>query len=163
MIYFLFWNPQQLHLNGIVGDSEGSVWIAGESGLLFRSLDGGGSWTSLDSPYQGTFFGIARAPDSGRLIAYGLRGNAFYSDDAGDSWHRSNTGTDRSIAGGTWLNDRFLVLVGSVGSLRISRDGGQSFSDHSLENRLNLSAVAMQRGRLIAVGQGGIHQPGTIE
>ena len=75
-------NPQQLHLNGVVGDEQGSVWIAAESGLLFRSRDAGASWTTLASPYPGTFFGISRAPDSGRLLAFGLRGHAFYSDDA---------------------------------------------------------------------------------
>jgi len=156
-------NDQQMHLNGVVGDGLGSVWIAAESGLLFRSQDGGVSWVMLDSPYQGTFFGIARAPESGRLIVYGLRGNAFYSDDSGDSWQRSNTPTDRSIAGGRWLNDRFVVLVGNVGSLLISRDGGVNFSDRSLPGRLNLSAVAMRRGHLIVVGQGGIYQPESIE
>lgn len=156
-------NPQQLHLNGVVGDSNGGIWIAGESGLLFRSRDGGSSWSLLDSPYQGTFFGIARAAESGRLIAFGLRGNAFFSDDGGDSWQRSNTDTDRSIAGGSWLNDRFVVLVGNVGSMLVSRDGGENFTDRSLPDRLNLSAVAMQRGRLFVVGQGGIYQPGPLE
>ena len=156
-------NPQKMHLNGVVGDDRGGVWIAAETGLLFRSRDGGASWTALDSPYQGTFFGIARAPASGRLIAYGLRGNAFYSDDGGDSWQRSSTGTDRSIAGGRWLNDRFVVLVGNVGSLMVSRDGGESFTDRSLPSRLNLSAVAAQRGRLFAVGQGGVYQGGTVQ
>lgn len=157
------YNPQQMHLNGVVGDGQDNVWIAAESGLLFRSRDGGVSWTSLESPYQGTFFGITRAPDSGRLIAFGLRGNAFYSDDDGDTWQRSNTNTDRSIAGGRWLNDRYVVLVGNVGSLLVSRDGGENFTDRSLPSRLNLSAVATQRGRLFAVGQGGVYQAGPIE
>jgi photosystem II stability/assembly factor-like uncharacterized protein len=156
-------NPQKMHLNGVAGDEQGGVWIAAETGLLFRSRDGGETWVSLDSPYEGTFFGIARAPDSGRLIAYGLRGNAFYSDDGGDSWRRSSTETDRSIAGGSWLNDRFVVLVGNVGSLLVSRDGGQSFTDRSLPSRLNLSAVAAQHGRLFAVGQGGVYQAGTVK
>ena len=156
-------NPQQMHLNGVVGDGQGGVWIAAETGLLFRSRDGGASWMSLDSPYQGTFFGIARAPDSGRLIAYGLRGNAFYSDDGGDSWNRSTIDSDRSIAGGSWLNDRFVVLVGNVGNLLVSRDGGETFTDRSLPSRMNLSAVATQHGRLYAVGQGGVYQAGPVK
>ena len=76
---------------------------------------------------------------------------------------RSNTNTDRSIAGGRWLNDRYVVLVGNVGSLLVSRDGGENFTDRSLPSRLNLSAVATQRGRLFAVGQGGVYQAGPIE
>ncbi len=34
-------NPDEFHLNAITGDGKGRVFIAGEGGVMFRSLDGG--------------------------------------------------------------------------------------------------------------------------
>lgn len=151
-------NPEQLHLNAITGDRSGSIWIAGEGGQLFRTTDGGSSWTALESPYFGTFFGISRAPRSGRLLVFGLRGNAFYSDDNGASWSASNTGSKRTLFGGVWLDESQVLLVGGVGSVLVSDDGGSTFDDRSLPLRYDLSAIAASQGRLLAVGRGGLHR-----
>ncbi|NIV31558.1 MAG: hypothetical protein GWN58_19350, partial [Anaerolineae bacterium] len=75
-------NPLGYHLNNInqVGDR---LFITAEAGTLYRSSDWGQSWVQLDSPYEGSFFGtIGNA--QGRVIAYGLRGNAFQSNDWGE-------------------------------------------------------------------------------
>jgi photosystem II stability/assembly factor-like uncharacterized protein len=152
-----FNNPDQMHLNAVAGDGDDGVWVAGEGGLLFRSVDSGRNWKTLPSPYHGSFFDIAYEAATGALVVVGLRGNIFRSLDGGDSWQPAAVDTERSLAGVTWLNERYTAAVGAVGSLQLSDDGGDTFSDHSLPARAGLSAVIHYRGRLVVVGQGGIY------
>lgn len=150
-------NPDEYHLNAVTGDGKGGLWIAGEGGVLFYSADYAASWSSLESPYPGSWFGIDYASGSGRLLLFGLRGNVFYSDDAGSSWRQSQVPDDRSLAGGGFINKQYAVLAGSVGTLLVSEDGGESFTARMLGSRVNLASVTCVGDRSIAVGQGGVH------
>lgn len=151
-------NPDEYHLNAVTGDEQGNLWIAGEGGLLFHSSDAGESWRTLDSPYPGSWFGIDLAESSGRLLVFGLRGNVFFSDDGGNHWTASIVATERSLAGGGFLNERYAMLVGAVGTFLVSDDGGASFSARTLGERVNLSAVACAGSQALIVGQGGIYR-----
>ena len=71
---------QRLHLNAIVHLSDGSLLVAGEQGLLARSTDQGATWSALQTPYIGSFFGAQARGDKGALV-YGMRGNVFETDD----------------------------------------------------------------------------------
>ncbi|GAB5451667.1 MAG: YCF48-related protein [Halioglobus sp.] len=150
-------NPDEFHLNAVTGDGGNQLWIAAEGGLLFSSADGGASWKSLESPYHGSWFGIARAPGSGELLIFGLRGNLYRSDDSGQTWQRVEVATDRTLAGGAFINDKYVLLVGAVGTLLVSENGALSFSVKSSGTRQNLSAVTSVASSAVLVGQGGVH------
>ena len=117
-------NPKSLHLYG-VRFSGGSVYVAGEQGLLLKSVDNGAVFSALPSPYKGSFFGLLAAR-SGTLIAYGLRGNAFRSADQGASWEKLETGVPVSISAALELDGGALALLGQTGELLLSRDDGRS-------------------------------------
>ncbi|MDT0636033.1 WD40/YVTN/BNR-like repeat-containing protein [Spectribacter hydrogenooxidans] len=68
------------HLNSIVALDDGTLVIAGETGLLSKSTDGGETWDLIEAPYSGTFFGIRQLGPQG-LLLFGLRGHAFVTDD----------------------------------------------------------------------------------
>lgn len=153
-------NPDILHLNAIsrVGDS---LYIAAEAGALFRSDDNGDSWISLDSPYDGTFFGVVGIGDIGAgehaLVAYGLRGNAFISFNKGSTWQPIDTGIDASLFGATRLSNGSVVLVGDGGfTLQITPKGQVSHLNQTL-NKLPLSAVINNSDTgLLTVGLDGV-------
>ncbi len=151
-------NPYEFHLNAITGGPDGKLWIAAEGGLLFHSGDGGATWETLATPYEGSWFGIIRAPGTNTLVVFGLGGNAFRSVDGGRSWQRVATGSARSLAGGVFINRRYALLVGAVGTLLVSGDGGASFAPRDWGGRQGLSAVAHAADHAILVGQGGIHR-----
>lgn len=151
-------NLNEYHLNAVTGDGEGSVWLAGEGGLLFRSNDHGEQWQRLDSPYEGSWFGLALSPDSAKLLVFGLRGNVYASTDGGIRWQRRAVNSDRTLSGGLFLNANKVALVGAVGTLLFSTDGGNSFSASAMGGRVNLSAVSFADGQILAVGQGGLHR-----
>jgi len=149
-------NPDEFHLNTVTGDGAGRVFIAGEGGVMFRSLDGGRTWETLDTVYSGSWFGAAYDAKYDALLAFGLRGNLYRSTDFGDTWRMvPNKGT-ASLAGGNASGDGGVVVVGGVGTVLLSGDGGASFHRTMLEDRLSLSSGVLRGTQLILVGQGGL-------
>lgn len=108
-------NPSNLHLNSISATG-GKLYVAGESGLLLRSMDGGVTFENLVSPYEGSYFGVTAAK-SGELVAFGLRGKAFWSNDDGSTWSPVDIKTDAAIAAGTELASGAILLVSQAGEL----------------------------------------------
>ncbi|WP_286715786.1 YCF48-related protein [Marinobacter sp. tcs-11] len=153
-------NPYSLHLNSIrkIGQA---LYITAEAGALFRSTDNGQTWQRLDSPYDGSLFGILGSGD-GRLITFGLRGHVFQSLDGGDSWTEIETGTSSSLFGGTLLPDGTAVLVGTQGVTVFIDRNGHVGEIRQADNRLPLSQVISLETELLTVGLGGIQaQPLT--
>jgi len=71
--------------------------------------------TSVSSPWRprtGTYFGVIVKP--GLVLAYGLRGNAWRSNDGGRRWQQTSTGIDTGspaarccpMAGSRWSRRR---------------------------------------------------------
>lgn len=149
-------NPDELHLNAITGDGLGRALIAGESGLLFRSMDGGNTWESLKTIYDGSWFGALYSSTSKALLVFGLRGQLYRSQDFGLQWTPLDSGFEMTLAGGSASPSGEMVIVGSVGAVLHSADGGRSFQRRILADRLSLSSGLQQGERLILVGQGGV-------
>ena len=64
-------NPDEFHLNTVTGDSTGRVFIAGEGGVMYRSLDSGKTWESLKPVYEGSWFGaIYSKPHNAAYLLY---------------------------------------------------------------------------------------------
>ncbi len=161
------------HLNAIAADASGRLYVAAEAGHLYRSGDGGSTWTALPSPYSGSFFGVL--PIAGdTVLAFGLRGNLFRSEDAGLTWARVMTGTEAMLDAGVvagpaampgdaatlrnpaTLGDPEVVVVGLSGAILLSRDGGRSFSVSQQADRKGIAAALVGDGALITVGEGGV-------
>ncbi|SFX60973.1 WD40/YVTN/BNR-like repeat-containing protein [Marinospirillum alkaliphilum] len=147
-------NPEEYHNNAIIRDTANRLFIAGERGMLFRSIDQGASWEQLPLDYDGSLFGLFATP-AGDLVATGLRGNLFISRDAGDSWQALDHDGEQTLNGGLALDDGRLLVVGQNGEYLLGHaDQLQVFT---LPGRNSLLAVARQGQDLIAVGRGGIH------
>jgi photosystem II stability/assembly factor-like uncharacterized protein len=143
------------HLNRIAATGQGRFYIAGEAGHLYRSDDAGARWIELDSPYDGSFFGILPL-DAQSLLAFGLRGHLYRSQNAGASWTKIETGTVAMLNDAARIGARGVVIVGLSGNLLVSGDGGSSFTMHQQPDRKGLSAViADDTGAVVAVGEGG--------
>ena len=139
--------------------SGNDLFIAGESGMLFRSEDYGLTWQRLESPYEGSYFGITGDPDGGFVTAFGLRGNIFYSLDRGNTWIRCpkcNTDNPASLMGGVFLSDGSVCLVGVDGTILRSRDRGKSFTPLKKKFPGGISMTQIKRGALAVVGMRGV-------
>ncbi len=149
-------NPDQFHLNTVTGDGKGRVFVAGEGGVMFRSMDSGHSWESLESFYEGSWFGAVYDQQHDALLIFGLRGNLYRSTDFGTTWQPVLADNTNTLAGGNSSAEDGIVLVGGNGTVLRSTDGGQTFQKNIMKDRLSLSSGIGRNGKLILVGQGGV-------
>ena len=150
-------NSEGWHLNAIeVVPGSGTLFIAGEKGLLLRSRDNGLSWSALPSPYAGSFFGVTALSDR-TLLAYGLQGNLWISRNDGDNWRKVPTGVSRGINAAVEREDGSVVLTGGAGVVLVSRDRGNSVTLQYLQDRESVSASLPLAGdAMLMVGDVGI-------
>jgi len=120
-------NPDGFHYYGIVRGGN-ALYLAGEAGTLFRSDDLGESWKKLESPYQGSFFGIAANPAGSDIVAFGLRGTIVLSTDRGQTWTLTKSPTEATLSAGRFLSDGSLWLAGYDGTVLKSVDNGKRFT-----------------------------------
>jgi photosystem II stability/assembly factor-like uncharacterized protein len=158
-----YYFPEEYHLNGAFGGPNGSVFIAAEFGVVYRSLDGGVTFEELQTDYEGSFWGGLGVGDS--AIIFGMRGNLWRTDDLGDSWYELDSGTIQSLGGGTLLPDGTIVLTGLGGAVTYSYDGGATFTAVIRPSRRGLSGAAPNGdGRIIVIGEDGIdYMPARAE
>lgn len=112
-------NPRGLHLNTIAVRGQ-TVFIAGEQGVLFRSLDAGQTFEAMASPYKGSWFSLALGED-GSVTVGGLRGNAFRSADGGVTWNAVQGLPPVSIVSASARSDGSVLLSNQAGQLFVAR------------------------------------------
>jgi photosystem II stability/assembly factor-like uncharacterized protein len=144
------------HLNAVVLAKDGALLMAGESGTLAVSADGGRTWKTLKSPYEGTFFGALGLAD-GTVLVFGMRGTVLRSNDNGMHWIKVDLEhyTD-GVQNGIVLPDGSIVLVGASGLVALSHDQGTSFTVQQTLDRRHLdSAIYGSNTRILIAGEGG--------
>jgi photosystem II stability/assembly factor-like uncharacterized protein len=148
-------NPDGLHLYAITQSGK-DLFMAGESGLLFRSEDFGKTWKQLKSPYDGSYFGLVGNPEGGFIAAFGLRGHIYCSIDRGETWYPSDTGAKASISGGTFLSDGSFCIVAVDGSILISPDLGKTFKKLPTRFPGAIAVAELRRGIITVAGLRGV-------
>lgn len=146
-------NPQRLHLNAVLGLTDGSLVVAGEGGRLYRQVEG--HWQPVQTLTDASLYKLMELAD-GRLLALGFGGTLFQSDDRGANWQTIATPSKANLYGGTQLADGSVVLTGQGGvvlhglrpdQLRIWEGTGKSAW---------LGAAALPGERLALVGSSGL-------
>lgn len=132
------------------------VFLAGEGGMVYVLDRRSDRFVARPTGYQGSFFGIVAAGDV--LVAYGLRGTVYRSEDAGRSWQRVPTDLTANLTGGAVGTDgRTIVLVSDGGLAISSHDAGRTFRRvEPLRPMLFTGAVALGDGRLVVAGEQGV-------
>ena len=148
-------NPDLFHLNQLTQVGR-NLYIAGEAGSIFMSEDNGVTWAPLDSPYEGTFFGIAPLGQD-QVVAFGLRGNAFRLNPAEEVWHKVSTHTDISLFGSQRSSNGSLLLVGNNGLVLTLDTSGNLASSQFIPSKSSLlAAIELDNGQRVLVGSRGI-------
>ena len=128
------------HMMQIFAGADGLVFVAAESGSIFRSEDAGRNWKAIQTDNKGSFW-IGKALADGSLVIAGMRGHIYRSEDRGVSWKELASGTQQSLTGIVQRSDGSVMLVGNSGVVLNSKDSGRSFSITVRPDRTNLTAV----------------------
>ncbi|GAA4357501.1 YCF48-related protein [Kangiella marina] len=122
-------------------------------GMIAVTKDAGETWQKLDSPYEGSFFGIS--VNGSDIYVYGLRGNLFHSNDDGVTWTSIRLQNEAGLHDMLITPQGELVLVGTGGVL-VTKKG----NDVSIRKRTDLKGraalVGLGDNRFIIVGEGGV-------
>ena len=149
-------SDDDFHLNAITSISDNELFIAAEQGHLYHSTDGGFSWSELESPYAGSFFGITSISEDS-LLLYGLRGNLYRSSDKGKNWQKIETATEASLIDALVQKNGIIHIVGLGGNILTSLDKGYNFALKIREDRKALTAITeTPNGQLATSGSAGI-------
>jgi photosystem II stability/assembly factor-like uncharacterized protein len=136
--------------------------VAGSFGQLFRTRDGGKTWTflgaRLDNP-NGLHLNAVSGSASGVLLVAAETGKVFRSDDGGDTWRQFDTGYNGPLYGvlnlGSDKMDRILAY-GFSGRLFRSSDGGRTWQQADTGIKASLvDALALGSGEAIVLAQDG--------
>ena len=146
-------NERFYHLYGIRGGSDG-VYIVGELGLAMRFDPETGRFAALQTPYEGSYFGLLTKP--GLVLAYGLRGTAYRSRDGGQNWEAADTGITTSITAGQVMADGRLLLSSQAGDVLISDDDGAHFRRLEMKSPMSYAGFAVSGDVLVLSGPRGV-------
>ena len=108
-----FDNPMGLHFYAVRGHAD-TLLLAGEQGMLLRSVDDGRVFERLESPYEGSYFTAELLTPYDMLVA-GLRGNVWRSKDGGASWRQVDAPMPSSITASTMTTDGSVLLANQAG------------------------------------------------
>ncbi len=143
-----------MHLYAI-RPAAGTVFIAGERGLVLKLDPQTGHFEKVELPYDGTLFGVVGTAQT--VLVFGLRGNALRSDDGGMNWLPVETNEQAGISAGTVRADGSIVLASQAGQVLVSTDEGVTFRRVEAGSKAPIFAVVEAAdGGLALAGFGGV-------
>jgi len=127
----------------------------GDVGKIYRTEDGGASWSEIPTPVRTPLF-VVFPLDGSRVLAAGAAGVLLKSVDRGRQWEKAATGTERHIFNLAFGSPLRGVAVGDWGTILYTEDGGESWRAVSLEEDRMLYGVAYANSETVwVVGEAG--------
>ena len=146
-------NPQNFHLNAITSTGD-ALYIVGEQGLVLKWDDVHQRFVALNTPYQGSFFGVVGKP--GEVVVFGLRGNVLRSTDGGLSWKPFDTGLQVSVTAAAIDAQSHYRLFTQAGHMLVNQTQNAQLQLMPQQNPTPVAGAALASdGSLIVVGSRG--------
>jgi photosystem II stability/assembly factor-like uncharacterized protein len=113
-------------LHAVYFSNSDTVVVAGQSGIILRTTDGGANWTQQNSGTSNELFSLSFAnADTG--YAVGRAGTILKTTDGGINWTSQNSGTTKDLARVHFLNTSLGYVVGDDGIMLKTTNGGASW------------------------------------
>lgn len=146
-------NPKLLNLYAIAAVGP-EVYVVGEAGLVLKLDAGAQRFRALLTPYKGSFFGVLGTGDT--VLAYGLRGSAWASDDGGTRWRAVDASLPATLVAAATLADGRVLLADAGGRLAVGEGGARHFRRLPAAQAVPLAGLAEAGpGRLLLTGPRG--------
>jgi photosystem II stability/assembly factor-like uncharacterized protein len=114
--------------------------VAGRSGSIFYTVDGGAGWTALSSGVTANLSGIGM---TGGLtaVAVGVGGTVIQTSDGGTSWDTRVSGTLEALMAVSFGSRDHGTIVGYSGTILRTTNGGYTWTPQSSPTTANLYDV----------------------
>ena len=150
-------NDAGYHLNSVTGIGN-DVFITSERGVIFRLDPETDYFEPIETGYSGSFIGTAGVAE--RVIAYGLQGTVFVSEDAGDTWtavEELPASTINDVA--VLTADKTAVFANQAGELVVGDMQNLKFKVIGSGETVNFtSVVQMSRDDLLVTSLQGMYR-----
>ncbi|MCP4003876.1 MAG: hypothetical protein GY725_06740 [bacterium] len=122
--------PDDLYAATAVGPDH--LWAAGYFGAIYRTRDGGKSWSKLDSLTSKSIYDISFA-DQNNGWAVGRRGFVIHTTDGGDTWEKQSIPRKpaQHLFAVRAVTPQIAWAVGDWGGRYYTGDGGKTWEDRS--------------------------------
>jgi photosystem II stability/assembly factor-like uncharacterized protein len=153
-------NPTGVHLNSVRGVA-GGIYIAAEQGYVFKLNPAKERFEQVHTGYAGSFFGVVGNNDV--LLAFGLRGTIYRSQDAGQHWQPVKSPSQSTLTAGVVDINGDFTLVNNDGQLVLGNKQGEDFSLIVPEKYMRLTSIVSNDDQsVITTGLGGIAHDTTV-
>ncbi|MGB0747644.1 MAG: WD40/YVTN/BNR-like repeat-containing protein [Magnetospiraceae bacterium] len=142
-------NSRGMHLYQ-VRSRDNLVLIVGEQGTVIVSTDGGETFQEIETPYGGSFFGAVITRE-GRALVYGLKGNAWLSNEDFSTWKKTDLDQPITVVTGAQTQNGRIFLADEAGHLLQSDDGGRSFSGFGEPVSAGATDIALVSGQVLII------------
>lgn len=146
-------NERMQHIYAVKGNGV-DLYLAGEQGFLRRLNASNERFEPMESPYQGSFFGMTA--HGARLAIYGLRGNAYTSTNAGKSWQKVETAVAANIVAALPVKETGLLFISQAGHVLYQDGENKRAEPLSYTASGELYGAVMAGRQLVTVGFAGI-------
>jgi photosystem II stability/assembly factor-like uncharacterized protein len=148
-------DPRSHNLYDVVA-SGNDIFIAGEIGLVFHSVDRGNNFAEVTMPTDATMFGCIATGDGGFMV-FGVGGQAYRTDDVGKTWTPVSVGATVNLLAAKTMASGAIVAVAEDGTLYISRNHAHTFTQMPETQSMGLYDLAQaENGDVILVGSSGV-------
>ena len=135
----------------------GAIYVAGETGLVFRSTDGGRSFPAVTKAANATLFGVVGTANGDVVVVYGIAGTLARSTDRGQSWTLISMPGTADFTDGILLSSGSLLITGENGAVYESTDDGATYQAANHHIPMAVFAVTQApNGKIIFAGSRGI-------
>jgi photosystem II stability/assembly factor-like uncharacterized protein len=111
----------------IAGVSAQVAWVAGQSGTIKATTDGGTTWATQATPVTTALRSID-AYDSQRAIAVGDGGVIVWTTNGGTTWSQASPPTTQNLWAVSMADDRTAFAVGLGGVVLATHDSGATWT-----------------------------------
>jgi len=112
----------------IWADENGLVLACGGWGIIIRSTNFGVTWSSYTISSEEFLWGIDMQEGGDRGVCVGNWGEAYLTNDGGQSWQKVQTGVSEYLRDVYFEEDGTCWVCGDFGTIIRSDDGGSSWS-----------------------------------
>lgn len=116
-----------------------TVWAVGNNGLMFRSADGGATWSTMS---MGTTTLRSVNTNGSNVYVVGDSGKFYVSYNGGSTWDARSLAAGKTLKALTFVTSQIGWVAGNDGMVLKTTDGGVSWNQQVSSTSQHLNALA---------------------